>query len=65
MKKAELSILPQDQYNILIESLNRIYATLKPKEKKDWAAKGLGIWKDVTRWTGEEYANKVFDEITK
>lgn len=65
MKKAELSILPQDQYNILIESLNRIYATLKPKEKKDWAAKGLGIWKDVARWTGEEYANKVFDEITK
>lgn len=65
IKKAELSNIPQDQYNILIESLNRIYTTLKPKEKKGWAVKGLGIWKDVARWTGEEYANKIFDEIIK
>ena len=65
LKKANLLILPQDQYNILVESLERIYTTLKPKEKKEWTAKGFGIWKDVARWTGEEYANKIFDEIIK
>ena len=65
LKKADLSSLPQDQYSILIESLNRIYTTLKPKEKKNWTAKDAKIWKDVARWTGEEYANKIFDEIIK
>lgn len=64
LKKADLSSLPQDQYSILIESLNRIYTTLKPKEKKNWTAKDAKIWKDVARWTGE-YANKIFDEIIK
>ena len=47
----------------LSDTLKRIYADLKEKEKKGWDKFGDGVWEDVIRWVSEEYAKQIFKSV--
>lgn len=63
LKKANLTRIPDDQIPILEATLKRVYAQLKPRDKKDWDDMG-GLWtRDIMPWVGEEKMKGMFKKI--
>lgn len=65
LKKANLTRIPDDQIPILEATLKRVYAQLKPRDKKAWDNLD-GIWiRDIMPWVGDVKMKELFEKIIK
>ena len=59
MKDSDNAVLPKDQIDILLKSLQRVYTGIKKeRDKKEWQKWHEGVWKSIEKWIGN-------DDITK
>lgn len=66
MKQSGNKNVSSDQYNILSETLSRIFASItKEKDKNGWLDIKSNIWKDVETWTSTEVAHQIFNSVIK
>ena len=63
LKKANHETLPEDEHELLINFLNRIYVDINKRERKQWEDFEKGVWSDIIKWIGKENAKAIFDKL--
>lgn len=63
LKKADERSLPQEQWDILLETLIRLYSSASNRDKRTWDDYQSSIWRTIISYIGEEEAKVWFDKI--
>lgn len=58
-------VIPEDQYCHIRQVMKRVYASLKPRDQKEWQSFEGKLWKTVISWTDEATAQSWYNEIVK
>ena len=62
-RKCKWDSIPDTEYAHIKTALERIYSTLKEKEKKEWLAFDSKVWKTIQLWVPSDLAQCWFNEI--
>jgi CRISPR-associated protein (TIGR03986 family) len=65
MKKSGVESLPQEQWEMLRQTLSRLYQQQDKKEQKLWKDFNSHIWQTIARYIGEEKAKEFFEYVLK
>jgi len=63
LKAANLSSVPVEQQNDLLETLKRLKANPDKKESKNWNDEKSSIWQQIAQFVGPDLATQWFNEI--
>lgn len=66
MKKAKITVLPENQRHYLKEAILRFYNASSPRDKKNWTnSPDTGPWHHIKSWVGTEIALSWYENILK
>ena len=66
MKKAKITVLPENQHYYLKDAIIRFYNSSSPRDKKNWTnSPNTGPWHHIKGWVGNEIAFSWYENILK
>jgi CRISPR-associated protein (TIGR03986 family) len=65
MKKAKVSQLPEDQWDILFKCISRLNEKPDRKERTLWSDFNSSVWETISRFVGNEKAKEWFGQIVR
>jgi CRISPR/Cas system CSM-associated protein Csm5 (group 7 of RAMP superfamily) len=64
LKDSDNKKLPESEWESLMQSINRIFVDLKPRDQRVWLKfEKNKIWQEIANWTEPDFAKSIFDKL--
>lgn len=65
LRLANHAEIPIEEHDILLQTLERLYASASKRDQKQWQNFNKGVWIHIIRWIGGAKAEEVFGKLIK
>jgi CRISPR/Cas system CSM-associated protein Csm5 (group 7 of RAMP superfamily) len=64
LKDSDNKKLPESEWESLMQSINRVFVDLKPRDQRVWLKfEKNKIWQEIANWTEPDFAKSIFDKL--